>query len=896
MKKLLSICLTVVMMVCLLAGISVNATDVVAGDATISTMSTPSYEYYYLGSSNILTPVEKGAKAFTSTQISFGGPSSVDRLFAVGGTTGNVTSSNYIHYSGLYGYGAVIGDNGASATMELYVDTPGAYKIWAYVPYVNAPRYSMYTTGVTPTYITSGWEISVNDGAAQQVANENYNATTNKDTSTYPGFDLYSNQFYWDSITVDLNAGRNTIKLASTVNNSYIISLFVTNDTSLTSDKFMYVGYNHIYSEVKQNGNSHKAKIVTYFGDGVWHDTDDREGFINLVDYSDRSLPTITSLTGSATNDSITVTWTEDDPTREYAPSTPHHPVFMERDGTETSHTDTINSGYAIKYSDASGVHHADIYQDGVLVATVPGGTQSYTATGLDEGSAYNFEVKVVDHFGYEKSATAPLNTTGEPDTTDPTWPENAALDVAYASFSATVTWPTANDDRSILGYSIYEGSVAPENLIDSVTNNVNSYEVPLNPGDVKDIYVVASDRANNTTAALDTTVTSQLGSENFTLREGNFDVANGFSLLNISSTMMGLGCTPLNLGTRTNQATNGQALRAAGRGGTTTAEIYVDTPGDYVLFARVQSGYKIKASVGGGAFSGYLGNIPVLDASNNKLYVWAKADRVWTLEAGWNTVKLEAEDAAIVPVVFVTNSINMEPDEITYAKADSTVVVDGKLNIGCYEDTELPIYAAGDLTVAYDTTINEATITWPAATDMDYTRPSPEYTMPASGLQSYKVYVDNKEIAELDNATTSFVINETTLGRALVPGETLSIKVDAIDMYGNASPKALSYEVSKLVISNFAVEGNTATLTIKNVSEASADIRLSIAIYDDATGNLVAGDYVVETIANDGVDATVTASITSGAPADMTGYTLKAHLWNADLSPVSANWPTIVQ
>ena len=134
-----------------------------------------------------------------------------------------------------------------------------------------------------------------------------------------------------------------------------------------------------------------------------------------------------------------------------------------------------------------------------------------------------------------------------------------------------------------------------------------------------------------------------------------------------------------------------------------------------------------------------------------------------------------------------------------------------------------------------------------------------------------------------------------------------MSTKIYIRKCQGNKKEKTLAYEVSKFIISSFDIKNSTAVadslillndgtvqaeLVIKNVSEAAADVRLSIAIYS-ATGNLLFGDEVDHTVANDGVDDTVTVTI-SGAPTDLTGCTVKAHLWNAgDLSPASTQWVT---
>ncbi len=908
MKKLLSLCLAVVMMVCLLAGITINATEGAGGGGGGgATPSTPAYEYYYFSGGNILSPVSTGTEALSGIQFAYGYAGQADRLYHVNG--GNTPSAtNYDNYSGLLGLGVVKGAQGASNTVELYVNAAGNYKIWALVPYIDAPRNSLYTSGTTPTLITSGWDISVNGETAQQVANETYNTAANKDTTEYPGNDLYRNQFYWDSITVSLNEGRNLITLTATAEASYIGAMFVTNDITLTSDKFSYIGYYHLWHDIKNEGNAHKSSQIQYFGDGVYHAESDRAGFVNLADHGDRGLPSVTNIAaGNGTNnDSIVVTWDEGDEARIATGS--HTPVFVNKDGTEEPFTANVGSGTkTYKYADASGVHHAEVYQDGVKIATVPGGTKTYTATGLNEGSAYNFTIKVVDHYGYEKSAMAPLSTTGEADTTGPQWQAGAEIEVVNASFSSTITWPEATDDRGILGYDIYDADA--DTLIESVANTERSCTVYLAPGETKTLEVIAKDRSNNPSAPLSAIVTASSGVENYTLRMENFDMPNPglWARQNISDAMMRARCIQLNNYPSTNWA-YGEALVGKSASAEVSAEVYVETAGEYTLFAQMESGRQVKAALNRQKTSGYLSPDAVTTSSGARAYIWAKADRTWNLEAGWNTVTLSTDNGGgIVAAIFLTNSVNVEPSELTYVCRNNTPVIDGKLNIAIYEDTEGAEFADAEIEVAYNSTANEATITWPTATDNGAPSGS-TYVTPPSGLQAYRIYVDGTQIGEVDNATTTFVIDEATLGSALVPGETIDITVEALDVFGNESTKSLSYEVSKFVISSFNVKNSTgvatsladlndgtvkAELVIKNVSDVPADVRLAIAIYD-ATGDLLYGDQLDYTVVADGTDYTVPATIT-GAPLDLTGCTVKAHLWNAgDLSPVSSAWVTI--
>ena len=780
MKKLLSLCLAVVMMVCLLAGVSVNAAT---------------NKYYTLRKENFGIPIAGvwDKRPVASAMLNAGCPP-------------------LNMYNGDPWNGCVVQSKAANAeaTAEIYVDTAGTYTAFMLVAQNEKP----ITLSIAGQATTTGFGARL--------------VTPPAGTTTL------SYMYGWEIAdrTWSLSAGWNTVKVTAPAAYAEFGVIVITNNTSLTPANIEYV----------MSGLTPTA------------------GKTNISVYEDCTAPTINSFVGiadeNAANEhrtSATLTWAA---------------------------------------TDASGIAKYEVH-NGTEWVDVTGET-SYTVNDLWSASTYTFKLKVTDYFGYTTETTASVTTNGPEDTEGPEWPADAELEVENKAFSATISWPEATDSRGIAGYEIREGSEVGT-LLETITEG-RTYTVSLEPGDEKDIYVIAKDLSGFTSDAIYTTVESLAGTKNFTLREGNFELGTAWGLLNIGSAEQGKGGTPLNHSSETSPGTAGQALQAKTAGGVTTTDIYVDEPGEYVLFAQLHSGYKIKASIGGGAYSGYLASTPVFNASNERTYVWAKADTVWNLEAGWNTVKLAADDTGCgVVAVYITNGVNVEADELTYIAGSTTLVSEGKLNIARYEDTEAPTFD-GDIDVDYDTATNVATITWPAATDEDYVRTS--YTMPATELKAYKIYVNDKAIGEVaHNAERTFTIDEASLGRALVPGEILNIKVDAIDRLGNAAEKTLPYEVSKFAISRFAITSSTtAELVIKNVSEAPADVRLSIAIYD-ATGDLVAGNYTVYTVAADGVDYTVPVTITTGAPADMTEYTVKAHLWNpGDLTPVSANWPTIVQ
>lgn len=947
MKKLLSLCLTVVMMACLLAGVTVNAAGAGGSGGAGgggATPGTPEYEYYYFSYANLVDRTIADNASRTDLKldhIAYPAPTSTSRLYPVNAKWYNDTPGgnaavgaigadglvNYdVHSGNYYMAGAEIASTGKTRTIDVYVKAPGVYTIWALVPHKNAPSWSQETVPPSSTSFhkfTGTWNVAVNGGTAQELGNEeyDYNSADNVQTVTRYGgsYTEYKNSFYWDKVTAELVAGKNEITIGATNTNTNMSALFVTNDNARPSTKFAYIGTYEAWSTGGQGGNAYWCQNIKYFGDGQYHANWQADGFINLREYSDLDAPTlaIDEVGAVVTDNTITFDWTANDPKREYVGRIYAYwnGVVKNDNSGNPALVGYVGDGVnpSTFYADASGIYETRIYENDVLIATFNDDTSTYTYDAPFTGSSYNFKVEVVDHFGNIVTDSAIFTTTGPADTEAPVL--TGEIEVANASFGSTITWPAATDNTQVLGYEIYEDAIAPENLVELVTNVTTSYTFDLNPGESKDIIVVAKDRVGLYSAPLNATIQSLAGTENFLLRKENFDMPDPalriWDLANISSAMIERGCLTLTQGANTGYA-RGRTLEAKSANAEVTAKIWVDTPGEYTAFIHMnQAGYGVHLAMNGERTETPFGARAELNDAGATIYKWEKASRTWNLEAGWNEVKLiSTTTAGSLSVIYITNGTTVEANELTYRTNDSTTVIDnGKLNTAIYEDIAGPTFAAGDVAVAYDSVANAAAITWPAATDAaELVVGSSDKYMVATGLQSYKVYVNDKEIAALDNATTTFTINETTLGRALVPGEVIKIKVEALDVCGNKNVKELSYEISKFVITSFNIKNSTgvadsllllndgtvqAELVVKNISEAAADVRLAIAIYD-ATGNLLFGDEVDHTVAADAANDTVTATI-SGAPTDLTGCTVKAHLWHAgNLSPASTQWTTI--
>jgi alpha-tubulin suppressor-like RCC1 family protein/fibronectin type 3 domain-containing protein len=112
-----------------------------------------------------------------------------------------------------------------------------------------------------------------------------------------------------------------------------------------------------------------------------------------------------------------------------------------------------------------------DVYRDGVLIATVPAGTTTYTASGLVDGTSYGFAVSAYStSFGEgNRTSTVFVTPIGAPST--PTGvsavPGNAQVTVSWSPVSSTSA-------RPVSGYRVYaDGSSTP-----SVTTSSTSATV----------------------------------------------------------------------------------------------------------------------------------------------------------------------------------------------------------------------------------------------------------------------------------------------------------------------------------------------------------------------------------------------------------------------------------
>ena len=140
--------------------------------------------------------------------------------------------------------------------------------------------------------------------------------------------------------------------------------------------------------------------------------------------------------------------------------------------------------------NDDVGVTGYRIYRGTDWIASVPGGTTSFTDTGLAPGP-YSYTVRATDAAG---NLSDPSNSASAtvPDTTKPSAP--SGLGATAANKKVTLNWGASSDDVAVTAYRIYRGGTQ----IDSVGAGTTSYvDNNLAPG-TYDYVVRALDGAGN--------------------------------------------------------------------------------------------------------------------------------------------------------------------------------------------------------------------------------------------------------------------------------------------------------------------------------------------------------------------------------------------------------------
>lgn len=107
-----------------------------------------------------------------------------------------------------------------------------------------------------------------------------------------------------------------------------------------------------------------------------------------------------------------------------------------------------------------TGAYTNTVTDSATLVATVPGGTQLYTATGLVRGGTYFYSVTATDTLGNVNSDVTPAQVT----TSDNVVPEEVTnLSVKSLANSLTINWDaSASSGDDLASYNLYFDSVTP--------------------------------------------------------------------------------------------------------------------------------------------------------------------------------------------------------------------------------------------------------------------------------------------------------------------------------------------------------------------------------------------------------------------------------------------------
>ncbi|MGV9394542.1 discoidin domain-containing protein [Streptomyces olivaceus] len=172
------------------------------------------------------------------------------------------------------------------------------------------------------------------------------------------------------------------------------------------------------------------------------------------------------------------------------APTTPANLAFTEpstgqiRLTWDESEDDTAVTGY-------------DVYANGTLLTSVPGGTTTYTDTRpADETVTYHVRAK--DAAGNLSGDSTPVTRrAGTGDTHAPTAPANLSLTEADAG-EIRLTWAASTDDKGVTGYDVYAGN----KLRGSVAGDVTTYTDKQPASANVTYYVRARDAAGNVSAA----------------------------------------------------------------------------------------------------------------------------------------------------------------------------------------------------------------------------------------------------------------------------------------------------------------------------------------------------------------------------------------------------------
>ncbi|WP_340067298.1 fibronectin type III domain-containing protein, partial [Ascidiimonas aurantiaca] len=150
--------------------------------------------------------------------------------------------------------------------------------------------------------------------------------------------------------------------------------------------------------------------------------------------------------------------------------------------------------------TDDTGVTGYQIYRDGVLLATLPGSTTSYQATGLAELTSYGFTLTARDAAGNTSAMSNTVSITTI-DGTPPTTPAIALVSAETTRITISISGASDNSG-AIASYEIQVGGVVQASISGSASAHTLSGLTPETP---YSIAVRALDAAGNASALSNT-------------------------------------------------------------------------------------------------------------------------------------------------------------------------------------------------------------------------------------------------------------------------------------------------------------------------------------------------------------------------------------------------------
>lgn len=137
-----------------------------------------------------------------------------------------------------------------------------------------------------------------------------------------------------------------------------------------------------------------------------------------------------------------------------------------------------------------------DVYRNGTKINSSPVTSTTYSVTGLNAGTTYNFYVQARDAAGNLSGNSNTVSIT-TPDTQAPTAPSSLSA-TGISQTALTLNWSAATDNVGVTGYDIYQDNVK----INASPVTATSFAVSgLTANTIYIFYVQAYDAAGNTSA-----------------------------------------------------------------------------------------------------------------------------------------------------------------------------------------------------------------------------------------------------------------------------------------------------------------------------------------------------------------------------------------------------------